>query len=58
VVADEGTSMSAVNARTDKKDNMAILTATMEITDIAQLSRTLSRIYQLPNVLEVRRLTG
>jgi len=58
VVADESTSMSSVNARTDKKDNMAILTATLEITDIAQLSRTLTRIYQLPNVLEVRRLTG
>lgn len=57
VVADEKASMSAVNARTDKRDNTAIFTATLEIEDIAQLSRILTRIYRLPNVLEVRRQT-
>ncbi len=57
VVADEKANMSAVNARTDKRDNMAIFTATLEIEDIDQLSRILTRIYRLPNVLEVRRQT-
>ncbi len=57
VVADEKASMSAVNARTDKRDNTAIFTATLEIEDIDQLSRILTRIYRLPNVLEVRRQT-
>lgn len=57
VVADEKASMSAVNARTDKRDNTAIFTATLEIEDIAQLSRILTRIYRLPNVLEVHRQT-
>lgn len=55
VVADEGVSISAVNVRTEKKDHTAVLTATLEIADIAQLSRILTRIYSLPNVLEARR---
>jgi GTP pyrophosphokinase len=57
VVAEEKASMSTVNARTEKKDNSAVFTATLEIEDIAQLSRILTRIYRLPNVLEVRRQT-
>ena len=57
VVTEEEASMSAVNARTEKKDNSAVFTATLEIEDIAQLSRILARIYRLPNVLEVRRQT-
>jgi GTP pyrophosphokinase len=57
VVAEEKASMSAVNARTEKKDNTAVFTATLEIEDIEQLSRILTRIYRLPNVLEVRRQT-
>lgn len=57
VVAEEEASMSAVNARTEKRDNSAVFTATLEIEDIEQLSRILARIYRLPNVLEVRRQT-
>jgi len=56
VVADEAVSISAVNVRTEKKDNTAVLTATLEIAEIAQLSRILTRIYSLPNVLEARRM--
>lgn len=55
VVADEDISMSAANVVTRKKENMATITATLEITDIAQLSRVLAKIDQLPNVLEAKR---
>jgi len=55
VVADEGISMSAANVVTRKKENIAAITATLEITDIAQLSRVLAKIDQLPNVLEAKR---
>ncbi len=55
VVADENISMSAANVVTRKKENMATITATLEITDIAQLSRVLARIDQLSNVLEAKR---
>jgi len=58
VVADEDISMSAANVVTRKKENMATITATLEITDIAQLSRVLAKIDQLPNVLEAKRQAG
>jgi GTP pyrophosphokinase len=58
VVADEKINMSAANVATRKKENMATITATIEITDIAQLSRVLAKIDQLPNVLEAKRQAG
>lgn len=53
LVADENVNMSAVNVTT--KNNIATLLVTMEVTDVAQLSRLLARIEQLPNVLEAHR---
>ena len=58
VVADEDINLTAANVVTRKKENMAIITATLEITDIAQLSRVLAKIDQLPNVLEAKRQAG
>ena len=58
VVADEDVSMSAANVTTHKQDNLATFTATLEITGIAQLSRLLAKIEQLPNVLEACRQIG
>jgi GTP pyrophosphokinase len=58
VVADEDINLSAANVATRKKENMATITATLEITDIAQLSRVLAKIDQLPNVLEAKRQAG
>ncbi len=58
VVADEDVSMSAANVTTHKKDNIATFTATLEISGIDQLSRILSKIERLPNVLEARRQVG
>jgi GTP pyrophosphokinase len=58
VVADEDINLSAANVATRKKENMDTITATLEITDIAQLSRVLAKIDQLPNVLEAKRQAG
>ncbi len=58
VVADEEVSLSAANVTTRKKENIATITATLEITGIAQLSRILAKVERLPNVLEARRLVS
>jgi len=58
VVADESINLSAANVVTRKKDHMATMMVTLEITDIDQLSRVLARIERLPNVVEARRQAG
>ncbi len=58
VVADEEVSLSAASVTTRKKENIATITATLEITGIAQLSRILAKVERLPNVLEARRLVN
>jgi GTP pyrophosphokinase len=58
VVADEDINMSAANVATHKKENLATITATLEIRNMAQLSRILAKVEHLPNVLEARRLVG
>jgi len=55
VVTGEGINMTSVNVSTSKQ--MATFVATLEITDVAQLSRVLDKIERLPNVTEVRRQT-
>jgi GTP pyrophosphokinase len=58
LVADEGCSMSAVNITTHKREHMATITATLEISSVVQLSRILSRIERLPNVVDAHRQTA
>jgi RelA/SpoT family (p)ppGpp synthetase len=58
VVADEQCSMSAVNITTQRKEHMATITATMDISSVAQLSRVLARIERLPNVVDAHRQIG
>jgi len=58
VVADEAINLSSANVVTRKKDHMATMMVTLEITDIDQLSRVLARLERLPNVVEARRQTG
>jgi len=58
IVAKEDVNMRAANAVTNKKDHSALITATLEIADAAQLSRILTRISRLPNVLEAYRQTS
>jgi len=40
------------------KNNMAMINATLEISNVAQLTRILTRIERLPNVVEVVRKVG
>ncbi len=54
-LAHEKIDILSTNTHSDRKHHTALIEATLEITDINQLSRILSRIGQIPNILEVRR---
>ncbi|MDY7040850.1 MAG: bifunctional (p)ppGpp synthetase/guanosine-3',5'-bis(diphosphate) 3'-pyrophosphohydrolase [Chloroflexota bacterium] len=58
VVAGENVNMTAANITTQAKKNTATIAATLEITDISQLSRVLAKIEQVHNVVEARRQIG
>jgi len=58
IVAGEGVNMSAAHATTTKKDHKAIITATLEVNHMGQLSRILTKVGELPNVLEAVRQTN
>jgi GTP pyrophosphokinase len=58
VVADENINMSAVSISTQKRQNLAKMVATLEIHSISQLSRVLTKVEALPNVLEAKRIVG
>lgn len=55
VVANEKVNIASATAVTDKSDHSAIITVTVEVTDVKQLSRLLSRINNLPNIVEAHR---
>ncbi|MDQ7029991.1 MAG: bifunctional (p)ppGpp synthetase/guanosine-3',5'-bis(diphosphate) 3'-pyrophosphohydrolase [Ardenticatenia bacterium] len=50
IVARENVNMRSAHATTNKKNHSAIITATLEVKDGAQLARILARIEQLSNV--------
>ncbi len=54
VIADEGINMAQV--KVDVNRNLAVFDLTLEVNDIAQLSRVLTRLENLPNVMEARRV--
>jgi GTP pyrophosphokinase len=56
VISNERINMSAVNVSREK--NISMLYITLEISDIAQLSRVLTKIESLPNVIEAKRHIG
>jgi (p)ppGpp synthase/HD superfamily hydrolase len=55
ITAEEKINITSASATTDPKDNIAVITATLEISSILQLSRVLTKIERLPNVFEARR---
>jgi len=55
IMAEERINITSANIATHPKDHTAVITATLEITSIIQLSRILDRIEKLPNVFEARR---
>ncbi|MBK8046930.1 MAG: bifunctional (p)ppGpp synthetase/guanosine-3',5'-bis(diphosphate) 3'-pyrophosphohydrolase [Anaerolineales bacterium] len=58
LVADEHVNMRTIEAVTGQKDNLAVITATLEIQDVSQLTRIMTKIDRLPNIQEVRRKIG
>jgi GTP pyrophosphokinase len=55
VLADERISIEAMNTATDASENIAHLDLTVGVHGLDELSRLLSRIAGLPNVLTARR---
>jgi GTP pyrophosphokinase len=55
VLANEKINVIAVQTISDKAEHVAYMTLTMEIADIDELSRTLQKLGQLPNIIEVKR---
>ena len=58
LVADERVNMRNIEAVTGQNDNLAVITATLEIQDVCQLTRIMTKIDRLPNIQEVRRKIG
>ncbi len=58
LVADEHVNMRNIEAITGQKDNLAVITATLEIQEVSQLTRILTKIARLPNIQNVRRKLG
>ncbi len=57
VVSEEGVNMSQVSSKS-RRDNTAVVNATLEIGNANQLTRILNKIERLPNVLDARRVSG
>ena len=55
LLANEKINLQGVNTSSDKSDGMARMNLMLEISDIEQLSRVLTQIGQLSNVIEARR---
>lgn len=54
LITDEGINMASINVETSH--NYAIFDLTLEVHDIAELSRVLDRLENLPNVTEAKRV--
>jgi GTP pyrophosphokinase len=57
LLANEKINVLAVNTQTDQGEHVARMRFTLEIPDVAALSRVLALLDQIPNVMEVRRRT-
>ncbi len=55
VLLNERINVLAMNTRSNKEDSTAQMTLTIEIPGLNALGRLLSRISQLPNIIEAKR---
>ena len=55
IMANEKINLRAAKVDTREREHKALVSATLEISNIDQLSRVLARIEQLPNVIEAQR---
>lgn len=58
VLSNDQLNVTAVNTLSDRKTHIAHMTLTLEVHEVAQLSRALQKIEQLPNVIEASRRRG
>ncbi len=58
IVAAEGVNMTSTTATSGRKDHIATIVATLEISSADQLTRILNKIDRLANVIEARRVTS
>jgi GTP pyrophosphokinase len=58
VLSNDNLNVIAVNTMSDRKTYTANMTLTLDVSDVEQLSRALSKIELLPNIMEVRRKTS
>ncbi|MBI5451502.1 MAG: GTP diphosphokinase [Gammaproteobacteria bacterium] len=56
VFANDKISLLAVNTRSDTRENIARMRFTLEINDLDTLNKVLTKVEQIPDVREVRRL--
>jgi len=57
VVANENVNVAALSSEIDPREQMAHVRLTVEVADLAELSRVMDRLSHLANVVEVRRAT-
>lgn len=55
ILSDDRLNVMGVNTLTDRRTHIADMTLSVDVNDATQLSVALSKIEQLPNVIEVRR---
>ena len=55
VLANDKVNILSMNTLTDKKENQANILITLEVDGLQVLGRVMSRIEQLPNILDVQR---
>lgn len=55
VLANEKVNVLSVNTLTNKKENLANILVTLEVLGLEALGQVLSKINQLPNVVDVQR---
>jgi len=55
LLSDENISINALDARTSRSDNSAVMDLMIEVKGLDQLSRILNRLSTLPNVINVTR---
>ncbi|HHM06371.1 MAG TPA: GTP diphosphokinase [Gammaproteobacteria bacterium] len=58
VLANEKVNVLAVHTESDRRENLARMSLTLEIAGLPELSRVLTKIGQLTNVVDVRRETA
>ncbi|HNB52288.1 MAG TPA: ACT domain-containing protein, partial [Anaerolineales bacterium] len=58
IISDEKINITDWEVKTNKDRTQAILEVVMEVKDISQLSRVLTKIEKLPNIRDARRIRG